>query len=52
MVKPVSIQTVSGAITLEAGISVPFVSGDGDNVRFHYGNTEYEIPVDATDLAK
>jgi hypothetical protein len=52
LVKPVSIQTVSGTITLEAGLSVPFVSRDGDNVRFHYGNTEYEIPVDATDLAK
>jgi hypothetical protein len=52
LVKPVSIQTVSGAITLEAGLSVPFVSRDDNNVRFHYGNAEYEIPVDATDLAK
>lgn len=52
LVKPVSIQTVSGAITLEAGISVPFVSSDGSNVRFHYGKTDYEIPVDATNLAK
>jgi hypothetical protein len=52
LVKPVSIQTVSGAITLEAGLSVPFVSRDDNNVRFHYGNAEYEIPVDATELAK
>ena len=52
LVKPVSIQTVSGAITLEAGLSVPFVSRDDNNVRFHYGNAEYEIPVDATELAR
>jgi hypothetical protein len=52
LVKPVSIQTVSDAITLEAGLSVPFVSRDDNNVRFHYGNAEYEIPVDATELAK
>ena len=52
LVKPVNIQTGSGAVTLEAGISLPFVSRDGDNVRFHYHNTEYEIPVDTTDLAK
>src|SRR4029453_6005237 len=52
LVKPVSIQTASGAITLEAGLSVPFVSRDDNNVRFHYGNAEYEIPVDATELAK
>jgi hypothetical protein len=52
LVKPVSIQTVSGAITLEAGLSVPVVSRDDNNVRFHYGNAEYEIPVDATELAK
>ena len=52
LVKPVTIQTASGAITLEAGLSVPFVSRDDNNVRFHYGNAEYEIPVDATELAK
>ena len=52
LVKPVSIQTVSGTITLEAGLSVPFVSRDDNNVRFHYGNAEYEIPIDATELAK
>jgi hypothetical protein len=52
LVKPVNIQTGSGAVTLEVGISLPFVSRDGDNVRFHYENAEYEIPVDATDLAK
>jgi hypothetical protein len=52
LVKPVSIQAVSGAITLEAGLSVPVVSRDDNNVRFHYGNAEYEILVDATELAK
>jgi hypothetical protein len=52
LIKPVTVQGANGAITLEAGLSVPFVSRAGDNVRFHYGDTEYEIPVDATELAK
>jgi zinc-ribbon domain len=52
LLKPVTVQGAYGAITLQAGTSVPFVSRDGDNVRFHYHNTEYEIPVDTTDLAK
>jgi len=52
LVKSVAVQTKYGTITIEAGTNLQFISRDGDNVRFHYGDTDYEIPVDATDLAK
>ena len=47
LVKPV---TVSNGVMLPAGTTVGFISRNGDNVRFHYGDSDYEIPLSATDL--
>ena len=50
LVKSVSIQTASGTTTLQAGTSVGYISRHGNKVWLHYGNADYEIPIDATDL--
>jgi len=50
LVKSVTVQVAYETITLPAGTNVRFISRDGDNVRFHYVDADYEIPVDATDL--
>jgi uncharacterized phage infection (PIP) family protein YhgE len=52
LTKSVSIQTPKGSVTLPGGSKLPIISRDGDILRFHYGNADYEIPVDATELAK
>ena len=40
-----------GFPTLQAGHHVKFISRSGQNVRIRYMDADYEIPVDATDLA-
>jgi hypothetical protein len=50
LVKPVTIQTPSGTITLQTGTTLPYLSYDRNNVRFRYDGADYDIPADATDL--
>jgi hypothetical protein len=52
LVKPAIINTGNRATTVPAGTSVRIISRRANNVWIHYGNADYEIPVDATDLAK
>jgi hypothetical protein len=51
LIKEVTVQLATGGtLTLYPGTIVKFVSRDGDNVRFHYSGTDYDVPVSATDL--
>ena len=52
LVKPAIINTGNGATTVPAGTSVRIISRHGNNVWIHYGDADYEISVDATDLVK
>jgi hypothetical protein len=52
LVKPAIINTRNGVTTVPAGTSARIVSRHGNNVWIHYGDADYEIPVDATDLTK
>jgi hypothetical protein len=47
---PVPIQTESGTVTLPVGTKLQFVSQINTKVHVRYLNSDYTIPIDATDL--
>jgi hypothetical protein len=47
---PVSIQTESGTVTLPVGTRLQFVSQINNKVHVQYLNSDYNIPLSATDL--
>jgi hypothetical protein len=47
---PVPIQTKSGTVTLPIGTKLQFVSQLNDRVHVHYLNSDYFVPLSATDL--
>ena len=54
LVKPVSVQDPynGNPRIIQEGTRLPLASRDSEHARFLYGDADYEIPVDATDLAK
>ena len=47
---PVPIQTESGTVTLPIGTKLQFVSQINNKVHVHYLNSDYLVPLSATDL--
>jgi hypothetical protein len=50
LTQSVPIQTESGTVTLPVGTKLQFVSQANNEVRVHYLNSDYDIPIDLTDL--
>jgi hypothetical protein len=48
LTKDVSVQSRYGNLVLRKGTKLQLISVDGENLRFHYVDADYEIPISAT----